>query len=41
MQLEAWGATEIFFSGARAGYGQPDEFKIQVEQMNKLRGIVA
>ena len=40
-QLEAWGATEIFFSGARAGYGQPDEFKIQVEQMNKLRGVVA
>ena len=39
-QLEAWGATEIFFAGSRMGYGKPDEFKIQLEQLNKLRGVV-
>lgn len=38
-QLEAWGATEIFFASIAIGAGDAEGLRKQLDQMSKLRGV--
>ncbi len=39
-QLAGWGVTEIFFASTRAHVGTPEYLPFQLDQLNKLRGVV-